>query len=302
VTAEQGLKTLVVGGTGLSGAHAALFLRDRGHAVTIASRSTPGNPILADFAHIAGNYAEDDFSVAQLEGFHALVFAAGADIRQLPPDVNEDDYFRRVNSEAIPRFFDRAREAGIARAVYIGTYYPQVAPEKIEASPYVRSRFLADRAVRALNNDNFNVCSLNPPFLLGYVPGIDLPHLKMLVDFAAGRLEGMPLVAPAGGVNHMTIHSLSEAILGALLRGEGGRDYLVGDQNLSWKAYLEMFFDSIGNPVDLEVSAEEHPLFPDLILYAGRNAVIDYEPDNGELAYSRNRVREAVDQLVRAFR
>ena len=99
----------------------------------------------------------------------------------------------------------------------------------------------------------------------------------------------------------MTSHSLSEAILGALVRGEGGRGYLVGDQNLSWKAYLEMFFDSVGNPVDLDVSEDEHPLFPDMILYAGRNAVIEYEPDNGELGYSRNRVREAVDQLVLAF-
>jgi hypothetical protein len=94
-----------------------------------------------------------------------------------------------------------------------------------------------------------------------------------LVDFAAGRLEGMPLVAPAGGVNHIASQSMSEAIHGALERGEGGKGYLVGDENLSWKAYLEMFFQSAGNPVDLPVSEDEHPLFPDMILYAGRNAL-----------------------------
>ncbi len=33
------------------------------------------------------------------------------------------------------------------------------------------------------------------------------------------------------------------------------------------------------------------PLLPDIILYAGRNAVISYEPDNGELGYSCNNVR-----------
>ena len=43
------------------------------------------------------------------------------------------------------------------------------------------------------------------------------------------------------------------------------------------------------------------PLFPDMILYAGRNAVIEYEPDNDELGYSRNNVRAAVDELVRAY-
>ncbi len=296
------MQVLVVGGTGLTGAHAARYLRDRGHQVTIASRTAPDNPALDGFTHLVGNYVEDEFPVSVLEGYDALVFAAGADIRQLPPDADEDAFFRRTNTEAIPRFFERARAAGIARAVYIGTYYPQVVPEKIASSPYVRSRHLADRAVRALNCGEFTVCSLNPPFLLGYVPGVKLDHLRVLVDFAAGRLDGVPLVAPAGGVNHMSSQSLSEAILGALLRGEGGRGYLVGDRNLSWKDYLEMYFASLGNPIDLPVSEEEHPLFPDVILYAGRNAVVEYEPENGELGYSRNRVREAVDQLVQVFR
>ena len=302
MTREKPMNVLVVGGTGLSGAHVAIYLRDRGHQVTIASRTAPDNPAVAGFAHLAGNYVEEDFPVSALEGFDALVFAAGADIRQLPPGVDEHSFFQRVNAEAIPRFFERARSAGIARAVYIGTYYPQVVPDKVATSPYVRSRHLADQAVRALNTSAFNVCSLNPPFLLGYVPGVNLDHLRVLVDFAAGRLDGMPVVAPAGGVNHMSSRSLSEAILGALLRGEGGRGYLVGDQNLSWKDYLEMYFASLGNPIDLPVSEEEHPLFPDMILYAGRNAVVEYEPENGELDYSRNRVREAIDQLVQVFR
>ena len=61
----------------------------------------------------------------------------------------------------------------------------------IETSAYVRSRHLADQGLRALNSDSFNVCSLNAPFILGYVPGIPLPHLEVLVQYAAGRLEDM---------------------------------------------------------------------------------------------------------------
>ncbi len=83
-------------------------------------------------------------------------------------------------------------------------------------------------------------------------PGIALPHLQVLVQYAAGRLDGMPIVAPAGGVNHISSKSMSEAIAGALERGIGGKAYLVGDENLSWKAYLEMYFEAVGNPVDLE--------------------------------------------------
>lgn len=294
-------KILIVGGTGLTGAHAALHLRDLGHEVTLQSRTAPSLECLRDFDHIAGNYVDDSLPTEALRGFDQLVFAAGADIRQLPPGEDDAAFFERVNSQAIPRFFQRAKEAGISRAVYIGTYYPQVVPERIEDNAYVRSRHLADEGLRALNSDTFNVCSLNAPFILGCVPGLALSHLEVLVQYAAGRLEGMPLVAPAGGVNHITSQSMSEAIAGALERGDGGRAYLVGDENLSWKAYLEMYFEAAGNPVDLEVTTDEHPLFPDIILYAGRNAVVSYEPDNGALGYSRNNVRTAVGELVQAY-
>jgi dihydroflavonol-4-reductase len=295
------LKTLIVGGTGLTGAHAALHLRDAGHDVTLLSRSAPPVNCLRSFAHLAGNYVDDDLPFKVLGKFDQLVFAAGADIRQLPPGTEEAEFFERVNTQAIPRFFKRAKDAGIRRAVYVGTYYPQVVPEKINSSPYVRSRHLADEGLRAMNCPHFNVCSLNAPFILGYVPGITLPHLQVLVQYAAGRLEGMPVVAPAGGVNHISCKSMSEAIKGALEQGVGGKAYLVGDENLSWKTYLEMYFEAVGNPVDLEVSNDEHPLFPDIILYAGRNAVISYEPDNSELGYSRNNVRATVSQLVQAY-
>lgn len=296
------MKTLIVGGTGLTGAHAALHLRDVGHDVTLMSRSAPALECLQGFDHIIGNYVDGAVSQDALSAFDQMVFAAGADIRQVPPGEDEAAFYQRVNVEAIPRFFCSAQDAGIARAVYVGTYYPQVVPEKIETSPYVRSRHLADEGLRALNSDTFTVCSLNAPFIIGHVTGLHQPHLEALVHYAAGRIEGLPLVAPAGGVNHIASRSMSEAIAGALERGEGGRAYLVGDENLSWKTYLELFFDAVGNPVDLPVSEDEHPMFPDAILYAGRNATIAYEPEgSGELGYGRNNVRAAVAEIVAAY-
>ncbi|HEY6132156.1 MAG TPA: NAD(P)-dependent oxidoreductase [Halioglobus sp.] len=295
------MKTLIVGGTGLTGAHAALHLRDLGHDVTLLSRSAPQLTCLRDFAHLPGTYVDDDLPVKALSNFDQMVFAAGADIRQLPPGQDEGEFFDRVNAQAIPRFFQRAKDAGIRRAVYVGTYYPQVVPEKINSSPYVRSRHLADERLRALDSASFTVCSLNAPFILGHVHGLVLPHLQVLVQYAAGRLKGVPVVAPAGGVNHITSKSMSEAIAGALERGVAGKAYLVGDENLSWKLYLEMYFEAVDNPVSLDVSTDEHPLLPDGILYAGRNAVISYEPENGELGYSRNNVRATVTELVRAY-
>ncbi|MEH6592637.1 MAG: NAD(P)-dependent oxidoreductase [Halioglobus sp.] len=293
-------RILVVGGTGLTGAHAALHLRGLGHEVTIMSRSPTILGCLIDFDHIAANYTDNDVPDQVLGEFEQMVFAAGADIRQFPPGEDEAAFYTRVNSEAIPAFFGTARDAGIKTAVYIGSYYPQVVPEVIQTSIYVRSRHLADERVRTLNSDNFRVCSLNAPFILGYVEGMELPHLSVLVHYAQGLLEGMPVVSPAGGVNHISSQSMSEAIAAALLAGQGGKAYLLGDENLSWKAYLEIYFEIAGNPVDIPVSTDEHSIFPDVMLYAGRNATVHYQPDDS-LGYCRKNIRATIEQIVAAY-
>ncbi len=296
------MKILVVGGSGLTGAHAALHLRRLGHDITLAARSHPQAPCLQDFPFEAMDYQQPDLPVERLRGYDGLLFAAGADIRQLPAGEQEEQFYTRANIEAIPRFFAKARDAGVRRAVLIGSYYPQVVPEKIATSIYVRSRHLSDEGVRALNSVDFSVCSLNAPFILGHVPGLEVPHLRALVQYAAGHIPGMPLVAPAGGVNHISSQSLSEAIASAFEHGEGGRAYLVGDENLSWKDYLEAFCAAAGNPQQLAVTTDEHPMFPDLMLYAGRNAVVAYAPDMAPLHYSRHRIRATIAEVAEAYR
>lgn len=296
------MKTLIVGGTGLSGATTAQLLQQRGHTVTLMARNPPDNPALADYPFLAGDYMEGDVGADRLAGFDALVFAAGADIRMLPEGETPEDFFDRANARAIPRFFATARDAGIRRAAYLGTYYPQLVPEKIESDPYVRSRYLADRDIRALSDSRFAVCSINAPFILGTFPGVVDSHLAALVQYAGGNLEGLPLVAPGGGVMHMSSLSVAEALLGALERGEPGAAYLVGDAYMSWKDYFEAFCRAVGNPRSLDVSLEEHPMLPDMILYAGRNAVVTYEPDNAPLDYGTGRVMQAIDDVARAYR
>ena len=113
------------------------------------SRTAPSLPALTGFDHIVGNYLDDeDLSGDVLGMFDFMVFAAGADIRQFPRGEDEEAFYTCVNSEGIPHFFRRARDAGVKSAVYIGSFYPQIAPEVVETSIYVRSRHLADEGVR----------------------------------------------------------------------------------------------------------------------------------------------------------
>ena len=128
------MKTLIVGGTGLTGACTAKYLREQGHDVTLMSRNKPAAPPLSEFEHIAASYFESDINEAMLEDFDWLVFAAGADIRMHPQTESDEVFFTRANSEGVPNFFAKAKAAGIKRAAYLGTYYPQIVPEQIDKS------------------------------------------------------------------------------------------------------------------------------------------------------------------------
>ena len=149
------MNILVVGGTGMIGGHAAIHLQEQGNAVTIAARKAPAATTpMAQMPRLLGDYTEGDFSAEDLAAFDALVFAAGHDVRHIPQGEDDSTYWDRVNSAGIPRFFALCREAGIKRAVYVGSFYPQVAPELINTIPYVRSRHLADQRVRELAIDH----------------------------------------------------------------------------------------------------------------------------------------------------
>ena len=300
------MNILVVGGTGMVGGNAALYLKQAGHTVTIMSRNRPTAEALSALDFIETNYIEDDCSDGRLEGFDSLVFAAAVDVRYLPyaGSVTPEEFYTKANTEAVPRFFAAAKAAGIKRCVYIGSFYPTIAPHRIDECAYVRSRHLTDTAVLAMSDKQFNVCSLNAPFILGHLPGLDIPHLGGLVQYAKGNIDGAPIFSPVGGTNHISSESVSEAILGALLRGESGKPYLIGDENYSWKDYLELWFTAVGNPTDLSVLEDDHPMLPNVIMFAGPGATVSYEPDPEEtalLGYGRNRIKALIEEVAKAY-
>jgi nucleoside-diphosphate-sugar epimerase len=299
------MKILIIGGTGFIGGASALLLRDRGHDVTLGARkpAPPATP-MAKFPLLIGDYIEDGFPAKALRGFDAMIFAAGSDIRHVQPVFTEDEHWLRANARATPLVFARAREAGIRRAVLVGSFYPQAAPQLIETTPYIAARHQADVAVRAMASPDFNVCTVNPPYVVGTIPGLFIPALAAYTSFALGKLP-VPRTAPDGGANFISITSVAQAIASAIERGENGNAYLIGDENLSFKSYLEEYCAASGDPRPLPIDHQEHALFPDAILYAGRAGTIYYEPDAAEtafLAYQRKDISRTVAAIIAQYR
>jgi nucleoside-diphosphate-sugar epimerase len=147
------------------------------------------------------------------------------------------------------------------------------------------------------------VSTLNPPSIVGAIPGIPARRYETLTAWAKGERPDIPDYAPAGGTNYMSVRSLSEAIWGALQRAESGRAYLIGDANLTFRDFFQKIFDAVGSERRLVERDEEHPLLPDAFIVPGRGVVLAYEPDPAEtalLGYRRGDVDRAVAEVVAA--
>ncbi|ANI79059.1 MULTISPECIES: NAD-dependent epimerase/dehydratase family protein [Sphingobium] len=299
------MKILVVGGTGMIGGHAALYLASHGHDVTVSGRNAPQDSTpLARLPFLPGDYIAGSFKAEDLAGFDAIVFAAGNDIRHVPKGADYDAHVLRSNGEAVPQFAALAKQAGVRHFIHVGSFYPHIAPELMEKNVYIRSRKLATDGITALADDSFHVVSLDAPFVVGTVPGMNLPMFEAYTRYAEGKL-GIPPYGPAGGTNFISTQSLSEAIQAALERGENGKAYLVGDENLSFADYFKLFFRAAGNQVDVPSLDQEHPMLPDAAIFTGRGNMVSYEPDAktmADLGYRRNDIARAVTEVVAQFR
>lgn len=301
------MNTIIFGGTGLIGGHAALHLRSLGHNVTISGRTPPQAPSpLADFPFIQGNVLHADITKAQLSRFETVVFAAGADPRHVPADETDHDaFFLRANGEGVPAFAALARDAGVAQFVHVGSYYWHAAPALVDTNAYVRSRKLESEGVVALARPGFAATSLCPPFLVGDISAtVASPFAGELVQYFQGKfgpVEGGG--APPGGVAFMTLRSLSQAIAGAVANREGvsGKVLAVGDENLTYAQFFNYFRRALGLREEAFALDDNHPMFPKVARIGGDgNVFLETTPEAQALVgnYARNDVYNAVQEVV----
>lgn len=295
------MKVLIVGGTGMIGGNTALHLRNLGHDVTLAARKAAqiGTPMI-DFPIIFGDYTKQEFTLADLAPFEAIVFAAGNDIRHSPESRQDEEFWRRTQSEGVPAFARLARDAGVKRFVQLGSYYHQLRPDLVEKNSYIRARQLADDGARSLATEDFNICTLNPPSIVGAVPGLIARRYVTLCAWGKGLHFEIPNTAPPGGTNYMSVRSLTQAIAGALENAVTGSAYLIGDQNLYYEEFFQLFFDIANSPIQIKTIDQEHPLLPDAFIVQGRGNSLAYKPNAKEttlLGYDQNDIYRAVAEI-----
>ncbi|WP_030491107.1 NAD-dependent epimerase/dehydratase family protein [Micromonospora chokoriensis] len=238
------MRILVVGGSGLIGAHVVDVLRERGHAATTVARTAqPGVDHLLD----VGSASIDDLRPL-LAGHDGVVYATRTDEqRPLPKPIYPE--FRRDNVDPVVRLFTAARLEGLTRGVVMGSYYTyfdRLHPQwrLPERHTYIRCRLEQAREGRAAAGAGLPVAVLELPFVFGRGGG-RLPNWAGPLDrWARSRT---PLVAPTGGSAATSARNVAEVAVEALEQASGA-DIPVADENLSWHDMIARIAEAVGRP------------------------------------------------------
>ncbi|MGQ5264821.1 NAD-dependent epimerase/dehydratase family protein [Micromonospora sp. ZYX-F-536] len=236
------MRILVVGGSGLIGAHVVDVLRERGHTpTTVARTARPGVDHLLD----VGSASTEELRPL-LAGHDGVVYATRTD-EQRPLRKPIYPEFRRDNVEPVVRLFTAARQEGLTRAVIMGsyyTYYDRLHPQlHLPARhTYIRCRVEQAREGRAAAGPELPVAVLELPFVFGRA-GDRLPNWAGPLDrWARSRT---PLVAPTGGTAAASARSVAEVAVDALEQARGD-DIPVADENLTWDDMIGRIAEAVG--------------------------------------------------------
>ncbi len=233
-----------MGASGLIGQHIVSRLRERGHTVVAAARTRRAG---VDHVVDAGTATVGTWRPV-VEGCDGVVFAAGADDRDVPKrPVYPSLHAGNVNS--VVTLLTAAREAGASTAVVLGSYFThfhRAHPEwdLVETHPYIRSRVEQAAQGRAAAGPDLPVSVIEVPFVFGRA-GERFPNwADGLVRWVSGR---SPLFAPPGGTATTTAAAVAELTVEALL-ARSGADIPAVEENLTWAQLIGRLASAAGRP------------------------------------------------------
>jgi dihydroflavonol-4-reductase len=236
--------TLITGATGFVGSHLVRQLLARGDHVRVLVRPTSQLGQLAGLdVEVARGDLRDAAAVRAAVRGVRRIFHVGADYRLSVKDPNSVYETNVLGTQHILSSID----ASIERVVYTSTVATIAVPrdrlpdENTEGSldemigHYKRSKLMAERAVREAARQGAPIVIVNPTTPIGPGDWRPTPTGQVIVDFLAGR---MPAYLQTG-LNIVPVEDVARGHILAAERGRVGERYLIGGQNVTFKALLE---------------------------------------------------------------
>ena len=238
---------LVTGANGFLGRHLVAELRQRGHQVRALLRPGTTPPFPAEWAveYRQADLIQSATLAGAADGCTAIIHAAA--LAQVNPARNPAVW--AVNLGGTQAVLRLAREAGVARLVYVGTAnvfgFGSLARLGDETCPYAgqhygldymdSKRAATDLVLRAVAQEQLPAVLVHPTFMLG--PQDAKPTSNaLLLELYRGRLPGYP----PGGKNYVHVRDVAVATVNALSQGRVGESYILGNENLSYQAAFQL--------------------------------------------------------------
>jgi dihydroflavonol-4-reductase len=246
---------LVTGGAGFIGHHLVYQLVERGERLRVLE--LPGAPV----AHLPQSridlvYADirDRLAVRKAVAGCQRVFHLAANPRLW---TQKRGMFRAVNYQGTVNVLEEAIAAGAQRILHtstesILTRVRQSAPiaedQQVNLDdvigPYCRSKYFAERHAFRLAKAGAPIAIVNPTLPVGPGDHGRSPPTEMILDFCLGkRREYLD-----AELNLIDVRDVASGMIAAMERGQPGRRYLLGNENLSIRGVFQILARLTGLP------------------------------------------------------
>jgi dihydroflavonol-4-reductase len=239
------MKVFLTGATGFVGHHVAKALAAEGAQLRMLVRKTSK---LSNLEGIDGETHVGD--LAQPDSIRPAL----ADYRLWIPDP---DAMYRANVDGTRDLLRMAREAGVPRFVYTssvatmhfrtdGLVINEDTPVSIKdmVGHYKRSKFLAEQQAIAAAEAGQQVIILNPTSPIGPNDAKPTPTGRIFLDFLNGKFPAYMDT----GLNLVDVSEVARTHVIALTKGQPGRRYILGGENLTLKQILDKMSAITGIP------------------------------------------------------
>ncbi|MCB0530713.1 MAG: NAD-dependent epimerase/dehydratase family protein [Lewinellaceae bacterium] len=246
------MRVLITGADGLLGSNLVRLLLSRGHQVRVflhpssCSKTLDGLKIQKYY----GDILVPDSLTEAMKRVDAVVHAA-ANTSIWP---SRSEFVRKVNIQGTQNVIDAVLKFKLRTMIYIGSASSVNGPKELGTHyayagekyglDYLDSKYQALQLVLdSVKTRNLPALAILPTYMIG--PYDSLPGSgKMIREFARGKLRFFT----GGGKNFVHVQDVSIAIANSLEQPHYGKCYVVGNENLSYKAFFKKMAKVVGAP------------------------------------------------------
>jgi dihydroflavonol-4-reductase len=246
---------LVTGGAGFIGSHLVRLLVERGETVRVLDlpRAPVAHLPLNRIELVRGDIRDKNAVRHAVQGCREVYHLAGN------PNlwVQRRGEFRQVNYLGAVHVIDAALTAGVRRVLHTSTESILTLARQTGAiteeqrvsyedviGPYCRSKYLAEHHALCLGREGAPVVVVNPTLPVGPGDFGRTPPTQMMLDFCKGKRREYV----DAELNLIDVRDVAEGMIRAMERGQPGRRYLLGHENLSILTVFQMLARLTGLP------------------------------------------------------